>query len=39
MEVILYLAGMIALFRAAIQENNVKKLLKENKDLKARLGR
>lgn len=39
MEVILYLAGMLALFRAAIQEGNVKKLTKENKDLRRRLGR
>lgn len=39
METIIYLAGILALFRAAIQEKNIKKLVKENKELKTRLGR
>lgn len=39
MEAIFYLAGIFALFRAAIQEKNYKKLVKENKDLKEKLGR
>lgn len=39
MEAIIYFAGILAIFRAAIQEKNYKKLIKENKELKARLGR
>lgn len=39
MEAIIYLAGIFAIFRAAIQEKNIKKLVKENKELKIKLGR
>ncbi len=39
MEVIIYITGMMILFRAAIQEKNIKKLSKENKILKEKLGR
>ena len=34
-----YLGAILVLFRAAIQERNIKKLINENKDLKERLGR
>jgi len=39
MEAIIYLAGLLAIFRAGIQERNLRKLLKENKILKQKLGR
>jgi hypothetical protein len=39
MEAIIYFAGLLAIFRAGIQERNLKKLIKENKELKQKLGR
>jgi len=39
MEAILFFASALILFRAGIQESNLNKLKKENKELKKKLGR
>ena len=39
MEAILFFASALILFRAGIQEKNLRKLEKENRELKLKLGR